>query len=70
MFSYALTRFQKAYVKNDLWRRESVHEAEVRTYWAKIPVLQKLGGRNLRFSPLHERQCDQITTSTPLFRTI
>ena len=49
MFSYDLTRFQKFYVGDDTWRKETVHEGEVRTYWCKVPTLQRLAGRNLRF---------------------
>ena len=55
MFNYDLTRFQEAYVRNDQWRRETVHEGEVITYWPKPPTLQRLGGRNMRQSPLHDR---------------
>lgn len=55
MFTYDLKRFQKFYVGDDTWRKESVHESELRSYWAKVPTLQRLAGRNLRFSPLHEK---------------
>ena len=55
MFTYDLKRFQKFYVGDDTWQKETVHESELRSYWAKVPTLQRLAGRNLRFSPLHEK---------------
>ena len=72
MFNYDLTRFQEAYVRNDQWRRETVHEGEVITYWPKPPTLQRLGGRNMRQSPLHDRygttlpQCGNLAIFLPL----
>ena len=48
-------RFHQSYIGNQKWLEESVHEAEVRTYYVRYPTLQRLASRNLKLSPFHSR---------------
>ena len=53
-----VVRFHRSYLTNERWQKESIHEAEVLTYWVKYPTLQRMSGRNLKHSPIHEKMAE------------
>lgn len=59
MFTYDVNRFHKAYIGDERWQKETIHESEVRTYWVKYPTLQKMAGRNIQASPFHSKLTDR-----------
>ena len=55
---YIVFRFHRSYLTNKKWQEESIHEAEVLTYWVKYPTLQRMSGRNLKHSPIHQKMAE------------
>ena len=55
---YIVFRFHRSYLTNEKWQKESIHEAEVLTYWVKYPTLQRMSGRNLKHSPIHQKMAE------------